>query len=123
MPWPVPLSLLLAILVAAQMARLIPRPGFAVVGAIVALTALVLFGVTPAGVIDLSIGLVFGLGVGLVVPARRMTDRRALGFVAVGALAALVNLRLVGVVVIAGAAMTIATHRGAPEAVGRRSVA
>jgi hypothetical protein len=115
--------LLLAILVAAQVAKLIPRPRFAVLGAVVALTALVLFAVTPAGVIDLSIGLVLGVGVGLVVPARRITDRRVLGLAALGALAALVNLRLAAVVVVVGAAITIAGRRGTREPVARRAMA
>src|SRR5207253_1952520 len=73
MPWPVPASLLLAILVAAQVAKLVPRPRFAVLGAAIALAALVLYAVTPAGVIDLSIGVALGVGVGLVVPSRRVT--------------------------------------------------
>jgi peptidoglycan/xylan/chitin deacetylase (PgdA/CDA1 family) len=118
-----PVSLLLAILVAAQVAKLIPRPRFAVLGAIVALVGLVLFAVTPSGVIDLSIGIAFGLGVGLAMPAPRLTDRRVLALGAVGALSALLSLRLTGLVVVVSAAITIATHRGVRERVSRRSMA
>ena len=118
-----PASLLLAILVAAQVAKLVPRPRFAALGTALALAGLVLFGVTPPGAIDLLIGLVFGVGVGLIAPARRVTDRRVLGLVVAGSLAALVNLRLSALVVIASAAITIATHRGDRQRVGRRAIA
>jgi peptidoglycan/xylan/chitin deacetylase (PgdA/CDA1 family) len=67
--------LLLAIIVAAQVAKLVPRPRFAVVGVVLAFTAFVLFRVTPAGAIDLSIALVFGIGVGFIVAVAR--GRRA----------------------------------------------
>jgi peptidoglycan/xylan/chitin deacetylase (PgdA/CDA1 family) len=90
--------LLLAILVAAQVAKLIPRPRFAVVGVVLAITAFVLFRVTPAGTIDLSIALVFGIGVGLVVAVarrrreragqRRSADRRPMAVVLVGSVLA-----------------------------------
>jgi peptidoglycan/xylan/chitin deacetylase (PgdA/CDA1 family) len=116
-------SSLLAILVAAQVAKLVPRPRFAVLGAVVALVALVLFGVTPSGVIDLSIAVVLGVGVGLVLPARRITEPRALGILVVGAVAALISFRLAAVVVVASAVVTIATHRGARPRVDRRSIA
>ena len=92
-------------------------------GAAVALTALVLFAVTPAGVIDLSIGVVLGVGVGLVMPARRLTDRRVLALAVVGAVAVLVNPRLAAVVMLASAAITIVTHRGVRQRVGRREIA
>jgi peptidoglycan/xylan/chitin deacetylase (PgdA/CDA1 family) len=90
--------LLLAILVAAQVAKLIPRPRFAVVGVVLAITAFVLFRVTPAGTIDLSIGLVFGIGVGFVVAVakrrrepegqRRSVGRRPVAVAVVGSLLA-----------------------------------
>jgi peptidoglycan/xylan/chitin deacetylase (PgdA/CDA1 family) len=115
--------LLLAILIAAQVAKLTPRPRFAMLGAVIALTAMVLFAVTPAGVIDLSIGVVFGVGVGLVVPAERITDGRVLGLLGVGALGAVVSLRLAAAVVVVSAAITIATHRGARTRVSRPSIA
>ncbi|MEY2421236.1 MAG: peptidoglycan-N-acetylglucosamine deacetylase [Acidimicrobiaceae bacterium] len=92
-------------------------------GAVVGVTGLVLFAVTPVGVIDLSIGIVFGVGVGLVLPATRVTDRRVLGLVAVGALGALVSLRLAALVLVASAALTISTNRGTRQRVSRRSTA
>jgi peptidoglycan/xylan/chitin deacetylase (PgdA/CDA1 family) len=115
--------LLLAIVVAAQVAKIVPRPRFAVLGTIAALVALALYGVTPFGAIDLSIGAVLGVGVGLVVPARTITDRRVLALAAVGAAAALVNLRLAAAVIVVSAVITIATHRGMRERVDRRAIA
>ncbi|MEY2433883.1 MAG: peptidoglycan-N-acetylglucosamine deacetylase [Acidimicrobiaceae bacterium] len=114
---------MLAIVVAAQVAKLIPRPRFAVVGTVIALVALVLYDVTPRGVIDLPIGLVFGVGLGLAVPARRVTGRRFVVPVAVAILAVLVDARLGAAVVVAITAMNLARHRGAHDRVGRSSVA
>ena len=114
---------MLAILVATHVARVVPRPRFAVLGAVLALTALVLFAVTPAGVIDLSIGVVLGVGAGLILPERRWADGRVLGLAAAGAVAALVHLRLAAVVVVASAVVTIATNRGARERVARSTIA
>jgi len=60
----------LAAVVAMVVARSAPRRWLAIVGAAVALMALVLYRVTPRGTIDLLIGLSLGIGVGLVVPWR-----------------------------------------------------
>ncbi len=58
MPWPMPVSLLLAIVVAARVARLAARAWLAALGALLAVVAVVLYRVTPTGTIDLSIGIV-----------------------------------------------------------------
>src|SRR5258707_11453488 len=99
MPWPSPVSLVLALVVAAQVAKFVPRPRFATLGAAIAVTAIVLYAVTPRGVIDLSIGLALGIGVGLVLPDTRATDRRVAVLVVVGSLSALVNLRVTALVI------------------------
>ena len=67
---------MLALVVAVFVARTAPRRWLAIVGAAVALIAIVLYRVTPRGTIDLSIGLALGVGVGLVVPWR-WSDRRS----------------------------------------------
>lgn len=62
-----------------QVAKLVPRPRFAVVGVVLSITAFVLFRVTPAGAIDLPIALVLGVGIGFVVAVakgRREPERR-----------------------------------------------
>jgi peptidoglycan/xylan/chitin deacetylase (PgdA/CDA1 family) len=123
MPW-LPVSLLLAILVAAQLAKLVPRPRFAPLGAVLAVAALVLLAVTPEGAIDLPIALVLGTGAGLVLPAARLRDRAAAIAVVAGALSALVSLRLTAVVVAATALATVVrNHEGRSRRVGRRATA
>jgi hypothetical protein len=59
--------LLLAILIAAQVARIAPRPRFIPLGVVLVAVAVVLYRVTPRGVIDLSIGIVLGAGAGLAI--------------------------------------------------------
>ena len=59
-------------MVAAQVAKLIPRPRFAVLGALLVSAAFVLYRVTPSGVIDLSIGVVLGVGAGILVSGVRI---------------------------------------------------
>jgi peptidoglycan/xylan/chitin deacetylase (PgdA/CDA1 family) len=60
----------LAALVAVVVAGSAPRRWLAIVGAALALIAVVLYRVTPRGTIDLLIGLTLGVGVGLAVPWR-----------------------------------------------------
>jgi peptidoglycan/xylan/chitin deacetylase (PgdA/CDA1 family) len=60
----------LAALVAVAVARSAPRRWLTIVGAALALIAVVLYRVTPRGTIDLLIGLTLGVGVGLAVPWR-----------------------------------------------------
>jgi peptidoglycan/xylan/chitin deacetylase (PgdA/CDA1 family) len=86
---------LLALVVALIVARTPRRRWLAIVGASIALVAIVLYRVTPRGTIDLSIGLALGVGVGLVVPWRasdRATSaprgRRDIAIAAVGSLLA-----------------------------------
>jgi peptidoglycan/xylan/chitin deacetylase (PgdA/CDA1 family) len=57
--------LLFAILIATQVAKLVPRPRFAILGIVLVAVAVVLYRVTPRGVLDLSIGIVLGVGGGL----------------------------------------------------------
>src|SRR5437762_7982066 len=121
MPWPSPVSWALALVVAAQVAKRTPRPPFAVLGSAMAVTALVLYAVTPRGVIDLSIGLVLGIGVGLVLPAARLGDRRVLVLLGLGGLSAVVSLRATALVVVVAAVMNIASNRARAKA-GRHSV-
>src|SRR5437868_2904353 len=88
MPW-LPLSLVLALLVAVQVAKLASRRLYAVIGVVLVLVALVLFRVTPAGAIDLSIAIVLGIGAGIVAAlVRGSTGRRALVVVVVGSVLA-----------------------------------
>ena len=54
-------------MVAAQVAKLVARPRFALLGIVLAVLALVLYRVTPRGVLDLSIGIVLGAGAGFAV--------------------------------------------------------
>lgn len=61
---------MLAALVAVVVAGSAPRRWLAIVGAALALIAVVLYRVTPRGTIDLLIGLTLGVGVGLAVPWR-----------------------------------------------------
>ena len=59
---------MLAALVAVAVARSTPRRSLTIVGVPLALVAIVLYRVTPRGTIDLVIGVVFGVGLGLLVP-------------------------------------------------------
>lgn len=109
-------------MVAINVAKLVPRPRLAWLGALLALVALVLYAVTPPGVIDLSIALVLGSGLGLVAPTSRATDRRVLAFGTAGAATSFVNLRLTAVVVVACAFTTVVSTRGPRVKIGRRAV-
>src|SRR3954449_12145382 len=112
MPWPLPVSLLVALVVASQVARLVPRPRLAPLGAVLGLTALTLHAVTPRGVLDLSIGIVLGVAIGLVVPDSRLWDRSSLIAIGVGLATAFVSVRLTAVVIVVTAVVNIARHRG-----------
>jgi peptidoglycan/xylan/chitin deacetylase (PgdA/CDA1 family) len=59
--------LFVAIVLVAQLVRMRPRFRFAPVGIVLVAVALVLYRVTPRGVLDLSIGIVLGVGAGLAV--------------------------------------------------------
>ena len=90
---------MLALVVAAFVARTAPRRWLAIVGAAIAIIAIVLYRVTPRGTIDLSIGLTLGLGIGLVVPwrlsERRTPARRGRRDIAIAVLGSLLSLALV----------------------------
>ena len=105
------------------MAKVVPRPRLAALGTVIAVTALLLYAVTPRGVIDLSIGVALGVGVGLVLPAGRITDRRVLALVGLGAVSALVSLRVTAVLTAVSAIVNVASHRGTRAKVGRRNLA
>jgi peptidoglycan/xylan/chitin deacetylase (PgdA/CDA1 family) len=123
MSWPLPVSLLVAFAVASALARLVPRPRLALLGAVLGITALTLYAVTPRGVLDLSIGIVLGIAIGLVVPDERLWHRTSLIAIAVGVATAFVSVRLTAVVIVATAAVNIARHRGERARVGRRAIA
>src|SRR5438445_11744137 len=67
MSWALPVSLVLAVLLAAPQARMALRPRYAVLGGVLVTAALVLYRVTPRGVLDLSIGIALGIGAGSVI--------------------------------------------------------
>jgi peptidoglycan/xylan/chitin deacetylase (PgdA/CDA1 family) len=110
----------IAIVVAVQVVKLIPRPRFAILGAVIGVIAVVLYAVTPHGVIDLLLGLVLGVGIGLVTPAERI----ALALTVIGvAVAYPLPARFGAVVIVASAAVNLARNRGARPHVGRSSLA
>src|SRR4051812_22709200 len=123
MSWPLPVSLLVALAVGSQVARLVPRPRLAPLGAVLGVTALVLYAVTPRGVLDLSIGVVLGIAIGLVVPDTRLWDRASVVAIAAGVASAFVNVRLTAAVIIATAAYNVTRHRGERQRLGRRMIA
>src|SRR4051795_2522475 len=95
MSWPLPVSLLLALAVAAPLARMALKARYAVIGSVLVVVALVLYRVTPRGVLDLWIGVVLGVGAGAVVgaaagvvkhrPVAPKAPRRAIPIVTTGA--------------------------------------
>jgi peptidoglycan/xylan/chitin deacetylase (PgdA/CDA1 family) len=74
-------------------------------------------------VIDLSIGLVLGVGVGLALPESRATDRAVLIAVGLSIAGALLSLRVTALVIVVSAALNIARHRGRRERIGRSAIA
>lgn len=100
-----------------------PRPRLAPLGAVLGLTALTLYAVTPRGVLDLSIGIVLGIAIGLVLPEPRLSDRTSLIALVAGLATAFVSVRLTAAVIVATAAINIARHRGARPRVARRLIA
>jgi peptidoglycan/xylan/chitin deacetylase (PgdA/CDA1 family) len=78
----------ISVTVAIAIARLVPRPRLAWLGALVVAAAALLVAVTPRGVITIVIGALAGVGIGLIVPlvplSRVLRDRLSLVALAVG---------------------------------------
>src|SRR5437867_7448574 len=107
MGWLLPVSFVLAFLVATQVRKLLPRPRFAPLGTVLACIALVLYAVTPTGTIDLSIGIVLGVGVGSVFPTA-VSTALVVGALAVGSAFDVVAAgRLLALAVVVVAAITV----------------
>ena len=86
-------------MLAVLVARSVPRRWLAVIGAAIALIALVLYRVTPRGTIDLPIGLALGLGIGLAVPwrwsARRASARHSRRDITIATIGSVLSVGLV----------------------------